>query len=83
MLLLMVEELLADLATNGLLGVLLVIALVAYYRKDQRLTELQAARLEDMRAIKDEYTTLITGVNGTLDRLVSLIKGREGGGNAV
>jgi len=67
----MVEELLTDLATNGLLGVLLVIALVAYYRKDQKLTELQAARLEDMRTVKDEYTGLVVRVNTTLDKLIA------------
>jgi len=73
----MVEELLADLATNGLLGVLLVIALVAYYRKDQKLTELQAARLEDLRTVKDEYTGLVIRVNATLDKLIVHIKGGQ------
>ena len=79
----MVEELLTQIAAQGLLGILLVIIGVAYYRKDLKCSDLQEKRLEDMVVVKDQYTKLITEVNSTLDRLVSLIKGREGGGNAV
>jgi len=82
-LLIMVEELLTQIAAQGLLGILLVIIGVAYYRKDLKCSDLQEKRLEDMVVVKDQYTKLITEVNSTLDRLVSLIKGREGGGNAV
>lgn len=69
----MIEELIADIAGRGLLGVLLVIALYGYYRKDCKVTDLQTARLNDMKDVKDQYTDLITEVNSTLDRLIAKV----------
>jgi len=74
----MVEELIKQIAAQGLLGILLVIIGIAYYRKDQKCSDIQDKRLADMVIVKDQYTKLITEVNATLDRLVSLIKGRGG-----
>ena len=74
----MIDALLKQIAAQGLLGILLVIIGVAYYRKDLKCSELQDKRLADMVSVKDQYIKLITEVNATLDRLVSLIKGRGG-----
>lgn len=72
----MIEELLKELATQGLLGVLLVIIGIGYYKKDEKLSCVQSKRLEDMMSVKDQYTELITKINSTLDRLVSLLQNK-------
>ena len=66
----MIEELIADIASQGILGILLAVVLYAYWRKDCECSEIQKARLNDMREVKDQYTNLITEINSTLDRLV-------------
>ena len=73
----MIEELITELAGQGLLGVLLCLSCWVLYRKDQRCCKLQEDRLEDMREVKDEYIVLVKEINITLDRLVSLIKSRN------
>ena len=79
----MIEELVTELAGQGLLGVLLCLSCYALYRKDQRCCKLQEDRLADMRSVKDEYIVLVKEVSATLDRLVSLIKSRDSSLNDI
>ena len=72
----MIEDLLTQIASQGILGIFLVIIGIGYYKKDQKLGELRDERLKDMREIKDQYTQLLVGINSTLDKLVSLIQGK-------
>jgi len=72
----MIEDLLIQIASQGLLGIFLVLVLVAYYKKDQKIGELRDQRLGDMREIKDQYTKLLVEITSTLDKLVSLIRGK-------
>lgn len=73
----MIEDLITNIASQGLLGVLLVIITYAYYRKDCEMTELQNDRLNDMKEVKDQYTTLVKEINSTLDRLIGEVSEAE------
>lgn len=77
----MIDTLLGQLASQGILGIFLVLVFVGYYRKDEKVSELQEKRLDDMRAVKDQYAKLLTEVNSTIDRLVVVVKAKRGGKN--
>lgn len=71
----MIEQLVKDLAGQGLLGVLLVIVGAGYFRKDKKVSDLQDKRLEDIKEVGNDYTKLIIDINSTLDKLITLIEG--------
>ena len=71
----MIEELLPEIAKQGLVGVFLVIVGIGYFKKDQTLSDLQTERLKDIKEVKDQYVQMTIEVNRTLDKLCSLIKG--------
>ena len=68
------QQLLVQIAQQGLLGVFLVLVLCALLKKDSRVAELEDKRLEDMKSVKDEYVKVIVQLNATLDSLSLLIK---------
>jgi len=70
----MLEQMLTNLAGQGILGLLLVLAIIGLYQKDRRCAMLQDKRVEDFRAVKSEYVKFITELNSTLDKLCSLIE---------
>lgn len=49
----MTADLAAQLAKEGILGVLLVLALIGYYRKDQAFIREKDARIADARVLTD------------------------------
>lgn len=73
----MIDSLLGQLAAQGLLGVFLVLVFIGYYKKDEKVSELQEKRLEDMRTVKDQYAKLMAEVNSTIDRLVVVVKAKR------
>ena len=73
----MIEEYIKTIATQGLLGILLIIVGIAYYRKDCQLSEIQEKRLNDLKEIKDQYSILVKDITETLDTLISLIRGKK------
>ncbi len=71
----------ATIASQGLLGALLVIVGVAYYFKDKknsdlrdRIEQLQEKRLQDVLSWKNEALQITNKINDVVDTLTGLVK---------
>jgi len=69
----MVEKYLEQIATQGLLGIFLVILGYAYYRKDSQINELQEKRHQDLKCVSDKWAQLVGETNKTLQALTDAI----------
>jgi len=73
----MTEKLLEQIATQGLLGIMLVVTLIGYYKKDKQIDEIQNKRHEDLKYISDKWAQLVGETNKTLQALTDAIKFHE------
>ncbi len=71
----------ATIASQGLLGALLVIVGIAYYLKDKkvsdlrdRIEQLQEKRLQDVLSWKNEAIQITNKINDVVDTLTGLVK---------
>jgi hypothetical protein len=74
-------ELLGSIKIIGPIGVIALIEMWAIYTLFNRLEDLQEKRLEDWKAMRDEYTKLSEGINSTLDTVLKIIGRKNGNGN--
>lgn len=80
----MIDEYITQLAENGLLGLLLVIALITIYflykencKRDDKIESEKDKRITDFKETINNNGVFMKNVNNTLENLSDLIKGNK------
>lgn len=70
-------EFLTPLAQTGILGILLSIAIVALYKKDKQISELQEKRVGEIRDYRDKLIPILKKIQDTAELTYTKINGKN------
>ncbi len=68
------DSFLTKLLEYGITGAFLAIILVAYFRKDKEVSELQEKRVKDVSEINEKWIILSMELKNTLNTLITMLK---------